>query len=241
MSVRTFGVVAVTRKSVSELIIFTRNKRHDLRGDIETETAIRAIDRVDGAYRIAETFIKSRGWIGIRRRTEYEMKVIDPNTIAIWDGKKVTRYAKCVDVRKVWIYGSAIEPISPALGVLEAASVNPSLTFCAIYATICMPPDVWHRVRAIALRWAETPILPPPMGSMGLVAGHPVSRTLSFSKKLVNYGRTVIFTTAGASAVTNSKLDQANQPTIKLMPRIPLTNANISKLIFITTTSARPT
>jgi hypothetical protein len=103
MSVRTFGVAAVTKKSVAELIIFTRNKRHDLRGDIQTETAIRAINLADGAYRITETFIKSRGWIGIRRKTEYELKVIDPNTIAIWDGKKVTRYAKCAGSRGLWI------------------------------------------------------------------------------------------------------------------------------------------
>jgi hypothetical protein len=103
MSVRTFGVAAVTKRSVAELVIFTRDKRHDLRGDMQTETAIKAINRVDGLYQIAETFTKSRGWIGIRRKTEYEMKVIDPNTIAIWDGKKITRYAKCVGGRRVWI------------------------------------------------------------------------------------------------------------------------------------------
>jgi hypothetical protein len=103
MSVRTFGVAAVTKRSVAELIIFTRDKRHDLRGDIQTETVIKAINPVDGFYRIAETFTKSRGWIGIRRKTEYEMKVINPNLIAIWDGKKVTRYAKCAGGRKVWI------------------------------------------------------------------------------------------------------------------------------------------
>jgi hypothetical protein len=103
MSVRTFGVAAVTKKSITELIIFSKDKRHDLRGDMQTETAIKAINRVDGLYRIAETFIKSRGWIGMRRKTEYEMKVIDPNTIAIWDGKKITRYAKCAGGHRVWI------------------------------------------------------------------------------------------------------------------------------------------
>src|SRR4030081_1518595 len=55
MSVRTFGVAAVTKKSVAELIIFAGNRRHDLRGEIQTETVIKAINPVDGAYRIFET------------------------------------------------------------------------------------------------------------------------------------------------------------------------------------------
>ena len=103
MSVRTFGVAAVTKKSVAELIIFTNDKRHDLRGELQTEAAIKSINLVDGAYRVAETLTKSHGWIGMKRKTEYEMKVIDPNTIAIWDGKKITRYAKCAGGRRVWI------------------------------------------------------------------------------------------------------------------------------------------
>jgi hypothetical protein len=103
MSVRTFGVEAVTRKSIAELIIFTKDKRHDLRGDIQTETTITTINPVDGAYRIAERFTKSRGRIGIRRKTEYEMEVIDPNTIEIWDGNKITRYAKCAGGEKLSI------------------------------------------------------------------------------------------------------------------------------------------
>src|SRR6478609_3347975 len=77
--VRTFGVDAVSKKSVAHLIIFDQKKRHDLTGDLATETTIkRIIKLVDGTLQILETFNKSRGWIGIRRKTEYEMKVLDP-------------------------------------------------------------------------------------------------------------------------------------------------------------------
>lgn len=96
MSVRTFGVEAVSRNSIAELIVFAKDKRHDLKGDVATETTIKTIRFADGKFHITETFNKSRGWIGIKRKTEYDMTVIDPNTIEIWDGKKIARHARCV-------------------------------------------------------------------------------------------------------------------------------------------------
>jgi hypothetical protein len=102
--VRTFGVDAVSKKSVAHLIIFDQNKRHDLNGDLATETTIkRTIKLVDGGHQIIETVSGSRGWIGIRRKTEYEMKVLDQNTIEIVDGNNVKRYAKCVANRRLSI------------------------------------------------------------------------------------------------------------------------------------------
>jgi hypothetical protein len=103
--VRTFGVDAVSKKSVAHLIIFDQNKRHDLIGDLATETTIKSINKlVDGTHQIFETFSKSRGRIGIRRKTEYEMKVLDQNTIEISDGRNVARYAKCTSAgSRVWI------------------------------------------------------------------------------------------------------------------------------------------
>jgi hypothetical protein len=100
--VRTFGVEAVSKKSVAQLIIFDKDKRHDLRGDLETETTIkRIIKLVDGTHHILETFSRGRGVLGIGRKTQYEMKVLDQNTIEIFDGKNIARYAKCVGGRRL--------------------------------------------------------------------------------------------------------------------------------------------
>jgi hypothetical protein len=95
--VRTFGVDAVSKKSVAHVIIFDQSKRHDLMGDLATETTIkRIIKQPDSVHQIIETISRSRGIIGIRRKTEYEMKVLDQNTIEMFDGRNVARYAKCV-------------------------------------------------------------------------------------------------------------------------------------------------
>jgi hypothetical protein len=102
--VRTFGVEAVSKKSVARLIIFDQNKRHDLMGDLATETTIkRIIKLVDGTHHILETFSRSRGGAGDRKKNQYEMKVLDQNTIQIFDGKNVARYAKCVGRRRLSI------------------------------------------------------------------------------------------------------------------------------------------
>jgi hypothetical protein len=95
--VRTFGVDAVSKKSVAHVIIFDQSKRHDLMGDLATETTIKRIIKLpDSVHQIIETISRSRGIIGIRRKTEYEMKVLDQNTIEMFDGRNVARYAKCV-------------------------------------------------------------------------------------------------------------------------------------------------
>ena len=71
--VRTFGVDAVSKKSVAHLIIFDQNKRHDLIGDVATETTIKRIIKLpDSVHQIIETISRSRGVIGIRRKTENE-------------------------------------------------------------------------------------------------------------------------------------------------------------------------
>jgi hypothetical protein len=57
-------------------------------------TSIKTIVALNGAFQITETF-KKAGWVGIRRKTAYDLKVVDPLTIEIWDGKNLTQYTKC--------------------------------------------------------------------------------------------------------------------------------------------------
>jgi hypothetical protein len=43
VAVKTFGVEAVSKKSISEMIIFAKDKRYDVKGDVQTETTINSI------------------------------------------------------------------------------------------------------------------------------------------------------------------------------------------------------
>jgi hypothetical protein len=71
IAVKTFGVEAVSKKSIAELLVFTRDKRFDVRGDVHTETTIKSIKAVDGGYRITEVFNKGARWFRFKRKTSY--------------------------------------------------------------------------------------------------------------------------------------------------------------------------
>ena len=50
VAVKTFGVDAVSKKSISEMIIFAKDKRYDVKGDVQTETTIRSIKVAAGGF-----------------------------------------------------------------------------------------------------------------------------------------------------------------------------------------------
>ena len=95
LAVKTFGVEAVAKKSVSEMIIFAKDKRYDVKGDVQTETTIKSIRVAEGGFWITESFSKRGRWHGFKRKTTYFLTVINPQTIEIWDGMVRDRYAKC--------------------------------------------------------------------------------------------------------------------------------------------------
>ena len=92
LAVKTFGVNA---KSIAEMIIFAKDKRYDVKGDVQTETTIKSIKVANGGFRITELFSKRGSWLGFRRRTTYFLKVLAPLTIEIRDATGITRYTKC--------------------------------------------------------------------------------------------------------------------------------------------------
>jgi hypothetical protein len=95
LAVKTFGVEAVSKKSVSEMIIFAKDKRYDVKGDVQTETTIMSVKVANGGFRITETFGTRGKWLGFKRKTTYFLNVIDPQTIEIRDATGMTRYTKC--------------------------------------------------------------------------------------------------------------------------------------------------
>ena len=99
IAVKTFGVDAVSKKSISEMIIFAKDKRYDVKGDVQIETTIRSIKVAAGGFWITESFGKRGRWLSFKRRTRYFLNVINPQTIEIWDGMVRHRYAKCARER----------------------------------------------------------------------------------------------------------------------------------------------
>jgi hypothetical protein len=55
---KRFGVDAVSKKSISEMIIFAKDKRYDVKGDVQTETTIKSIKAAEGGFWITESFGK---------------------------------------------------------------------------------------------------------------------------------------------------------------------------------------
>jgi hypothetical protein len=95
MAIKTFGVDAVTQEAVAELIIFMKDKRYEVKGDVQIEERLRSIKKTDGGFRITELPAKSGRLPGFRKKTSYFLRVVDPFTIEIWDGTSLTQYAKC--------------------------------------------------------------------------------------------------------------------------------------------------
>jgi hypothetical protein len=95
IAIKTFGVKAVSKKSVSEMIIFAKDKRYDVKGDVQIETTIKSIKVAGGGFRITESSSRRGSWLGFRKKITYVLKVVDPLTIEIWDAARMTRYAKC--------------------------------------------------------------------------------------------------------------------------------------------------
>ena len=94
-AVRTFGVEAVLNKSVSEIMIFLKDRRYDLKGDIQIQATIKSVKPASQGYRITETLNKRHQWLGFTQRITYFLAVVDSRRIEIRNNLSVIRYAKC--------------------------------------------------------------------------------------------------------------------------------------------------
>lgn len=94
-AVRTFGVEAVVHKSVSEIMIFSKDRRYDIKGGTQIQAIIKSVQPANHGYRITETLNGRRRWLGFARRITYFLAVIDSRKIEIRNELSVIRYAKC--------------------------------------------------------------------------------------------------------------------------------------------------
>jgi hypothetical protein len=91
--IKTIGVEAVSRKSIFEVVIFTTNKRYDLKGGVQTEGSIESVRATDGGFWITE--LSNRKWFVFRRKYTYFLAIVDASTIEIRDNSRLTRFVKC--------------------------------------------------------------------------------------------------------------------------------------------------
>jgi hypothetical protein len=68
IALKKFGVEAVLKKSIAELVIFAKDKRVDVKGDVHTETNIKSTKVVDGGYRITEVSTNEQRGFGSKER-----------------------------------------------------------------------------------------------------------------------------------------------------------------------------
>jgi len=95
MALKAFGIEAVSKQAVPELIIFSNDRRHAVKGETQSERKIKSVKKANGGFRITELVSGSPRRLGWRKKITYFLRVLDPMTIEIWNGKNLTQYAKC--------------------------------------------------------------------------------------------------------------------------------------------------
>jgi hypothetical protein len=92
---KQFGIDAVLAQPFPRLMIFSKNKRFEVRGDYLAERTIRSVkSATDGGFQITERF--ANRWRPFSKRQAFKLKVVDPTTIEIAEGNARTRFFKCL-------------------------------------------------------------------------------------------------------------------------------------------------
>ena len=91
---KTFGVEALARKSIAELMIFTSDKRYDVKGNVQIDNTLQSAKATAGGYWITE-LPDARGRLWFRRKITFFLAIVDPVTIEIRDISRRTRFVKC--------------------------------------------------------------------------------------------------------------------------------------------------
>jgi hypothetical protein len=91
---KQFGIDAVLAQPFPRLMIFSKDTRFEVREDYLAERTIRSVKgATDGGIQITETF--ANRWRPFSKRQVFKLKVVDPTTIEIAEGKARTRFFKC--------------------------------------------------------------------------------------------------------------------------------------------------
>jgi hypothetical protein len=91
---KQFGVDAVLTQPFPRVMIFSRDKRFEMRGDFHAERTIRSVKgSIGGGFQITETLGKR--WLPFSKRPFFTLKIVDATTIEITEGNISTRLSRC--------------------------------------------------------------------------------------------------------------------------------------------------
>ena len=87
---KELGVDAVLTQPFPTVMIFSVDKRFEVRGEYLAERKIKSIKgAIDGGFQITER------WRPFSKRQVLTLRVFDPTTIEVTEGKVSTRFSKC--------------------------------------------------------------------------------------------------------------------------------------------------
>jgi hypothetical protein len=93
-TLKKVGIDAVSSQPFPNLMIFSVNKRVEVRGDCRSEKTVRSVQTAtDGRFRITESLGKR--WPPLFKRPFFMLKIVDATTIEVTEGNISTRFSKC--------------------------------------------------------------------------------------------------------------------------------------------------
>jgi hypothetical protein len=91
---KKIGIDAVSSQPFPRLMIFSDNKRFEVRGDYRAERTVQSVkSATDGRFRIKE-FLGKR-WSLLFKRPFFTLKIVDTSTIEVAEGNISTRFFQC--------------------------------------------------------------------------------------------------------------------------------------------------
>jgi hypothetical protein len=91
---KKIGIDAVSSQPFPSLMIFSDNKRFEVRGDFRAEKTVRSVQSAtDGRFRITES--PRKRWSLLFKRPFFALKIVDATTIEVAEGSISTRFFQC--------------------------------------------------------------------------------------------------------------------------------------------------
>ena len=91
---KKIGIDAVSSQPFPRLMIFSDNKRFEVRGDYRAERTVQSVQSAtDGRFRITES--PGKRWSLLFKRPFFTLKIVDATTIEVAEGNISTRFFQC--------------------------------------------------------------------------------------------------------------------------------------------------
>jgi hypothetical protein len=91
---KKIGIDAVSSQPFPRLMIFSDNKRFEVRGDYHAERTVQSVQSAtDGRFRITE--LLGKRWSLLFKRPFFTLKIVDASTIEVAEGNISTRFFQC--------------------------------------------------------------------------------------------------------------------------------------------------